>query len=110
MDRKVEIDRYMMAGPFSWPTPVKMLNEQFVPVRAQPTPEQQKKFELLPFKFIEPGFLVFDSNGELALKMDRVTTMQTGWMERVLESCVSKPLPIEKPKQVADLWLSLIHI
>ena len=33
MDRKVEIDRYMMAGPFSWPRMITLLNESFVPVR-----------------------------------------------------------------------------
>ena len=34
MDRKPEIDRYMMGGPFSWPSTIALLTEHFVPVRA----------------------------------------------------------------------------
>ena len=33
MDRKPEIDRYMMGGPFSWSATIVLLNQHYVPVR-----------------------------------------------------------------------------
>jgi hypothetical protein len=33
MDRKTEIDRYSMSGPFFWPPVTSFLNEHFIPVR-----------------------------------------------------------------------------
>ena len=35
MDRKREIDRYMMAGPFCWPRLISLLNQHYIPVRAR---------------------------------------------------------------------------
>ena len=37
MDRKVEVDRYMMAGPFSWPSIIKLINQNCIPLKAVPT-------------------------------------------------------------------------
>ena len=84
MDRKPVVDRYMMAGYFSWPKIVASLNEDFVAVKASPTPQQQKKYELSRFKFIEPGFLVLDPDGKLKSKVDRLTTQHPLWMLRYL--------------------------
>ena len=50
MDRKVEIDRYMKAGMFSWPRIIDRINRDFVPVMAIPGAEQARDFDLLPYK------------------------------------------------------------
>ena len=84
MDRKVEIDRYMKAGMFSWPRIIDRINRDFVPVMAIPGAEQARDFDLLPYKFIEPGFLVVDSAGKLDLRCDRLTTQHPGWLESLL--------------------------
>ena len=86
MDRKSEIDRYMMGGPFSWPHVIEDLNKRYIPVRLpkSPTPSQQAKYDLLPYKFIEPGFLILKSDGSEALKVDRLTTLHVDWLWKLL--------------------------
>ena len=34
MDRKPEIDRYLMGGPFSWPSTIELLAEHFLQLAA----------------------------------------------------------------------------
>lgn len=84
MDRKPEIDRYMLAGPFSWPDVIEDLNQRFIPVRQAPTREQQAKYDLVPYKFIEPGFLIVNTDGAQRLKVDRLTTLHIEWLRRLL--------------------------
>ena len=84
MDRKPEIDRYMLAGPFSWPDVIEDLNQRFVPVKQAPTQRQQAKYDLLPYKFIEPGFLILKPDGSQSLKLDRLTTLHIDWLRKLL--------------------------
>ncbi len=88
MDRKVEIDRYMMAGPFSWPAIIEMLNEKFIPYRAAPTGDQVEQFRLRPYEFVEPGFLVLAADDKVALRVDRLTTLHPEWLRRLIGSAV----------------------
>lgn len=82
MDRKVEIDRYLMAGPFSNPAIISHLNQRFVPLRAIPDVETAKRFELEPYKFVEPGFLIVNSSGEMERRIDHLTTLHADWLAR----------------------------
>ncbi len=84
MDRQTEIDRYMLAGPFSWESTRNQLNASFIPVKAVPTPEQQQKYDLVPYKFVEPGFVILDADGSEKLKVDRITTLYQPWFEALL--------------------------
>lgn len=84
MDRKTEIDRYMLAGPFSWPDVVEDLNQRFIPIRMKPTRKQQVKYDLKPYQFIEPGFLILKPDGEASLKVDRLTTLHLNWFQKLL--------------------------
>ena len=91
MDRKVEIDRYMMAGPFSWPQCVDAMNERFIPVRQAATRAQMEQFEgLRPGSFIEPGFLVLDAESGVLAKWDEITTLHPEWWRaRLSEALIS---------------------
>lgn len=94
MDRKTEIDRYMLAGPFSWPNLIKAINDNFVPVRAVPTREEQEQFQLLPYKFVEPGFLIVQSDEEVTVRVDHVTTFSPAWFRKLLsDNGVNVPRP-----------------
>ena len=93
MDRKSEIDRYMMAGPFSWPTIIAALNEQYVPIKIAPSQKQQTKYDLVPYKFIEPGFVILNSDGSEKLKTDRLTTLHVEWFRQLLANNANHPLP-----------------
>jgi hypothetical protein len=94
MDRKIEIDRYMLAGPFSWPNLIKAINDNFVPVRAMPTRDEQKQFELLPYKFVEPGFLIIQSDSAVTARVDHITTFSPNWFRKLLsENGVNVPRP-----------------
>ncbi len=84
MDRKPEIDRYMMAGPFSWEATRSQLNAHYIPVKAVPTAEQQKRYDLVPYTFVEPGFLILKADGSEKFKVDRITTLHKPWFEALL--------------------------
>eukprot|EP01043_Picozoa_sp_COSAG02_P083676 COSAG02_NODE_21650_length_780_cov_0.973568_1_plen_175_part_10 len=79
MDRKSEIDRYMLSGPFSWPNIIEVINEHYIPVRSAPTKKQQADYQLVPYEFIEPGFLILKPDGKCETKVDRITTMHPQW-------------------------------
>ena len=85
MDRQVEVDRYMMAGPFSWPRTIELLNEHFVPVRVASTKELNERFGLERVEFIEPGYLVLAPDGEERARLDRITTFHPRWFLTPLE-------------------------
>ena len=105
MDRTDSIDRYMLAGPFSWPDIITVLNENFVPVKATPKQKQQEKFELQPYVFIEPGFVILDSKGELVRKVDRLTTLHPQWFRALLTGFVDQPSPLaDKSRELTQLW------
>ncbi len=80
MDRKTEIDRYMLAGPFSWPKIINLLNDHYIPVRSIPTLKQQQTFDLVPYKFVEPGFLVITSDQRVIQQADHLTTLHPQWL------------------------------
>ncbi|MEQ1904292.1 MAG: hypothetical protein ABL888_08920 [Pirellulaceae bacterium] len=84
MDRQPEIDRYMMAGAFSWPAIINLINEKTVPLRAVPLESEAKKFGLATYDFIEPGFLVVSTNEIPAVVADRLTTQQPKWLFQIL--------------------------
>jgi hypothetical protein len=84
MDRKTEIDRYMMGGPFSWPAIIELLNRDFIPLRAVPDEDLQAVYELRPYKFVEPGFVILESNGTLRQRVDRLTTLHPKWIFHII--------------------------
>lgn len=104
MDRKKEIDRYMLAGPFSWPELVTAINESFVPVRATPTLAEQKKYQLVPYKFVEPGFLIIAPNGDVKNKVDRITTFSPVWFQGLLEACGTQVTLNKRPEHLIQMW------
>lgn len=79
-DRKIEIDRYMLAGPFSWPKIVQLLNQDFIPVREAPGKALADQFNLRTYEFVEPGFLVISPDGNVTGRVDHLTTLPPGWL------------------------------
>src|SRR5262252_3001902 len=51
MDRRPEIDGYLMAGPFSWPSTIDLLSQSFVPVKQAAKGEAAKRYQLQRMKF-----------------------------------------------------------
>ncbi len=93
MDRKREIDRYMMAGPFCWPRLITLLNQHYIPVRACPRGGTASELGLRPGKFIEPGYVVLDVDGKELRRLDRITTFHPEWFIRPLAKLVGKAIP-----------------
>ena len=92
MDRKPVIDRYMMGGPFSWPSTIVLLREHFVPVKqAAGRDELSRALELQRGKFIEPGYVVLDGDGSERLKVDQITTVHPQWFEAPLRRIAKQP-------------------
>lgn len=90
-DRKIEIDRYLLAGPFSWPKIVSLLNDQFIPVRQTPDAESAARFDLQPYKFVEPGFLIVGRDGQVQGRVDHLTTLQPDWLLHLIRGWASSP-------------------
>ncbi len=87
MDRQVEIDRYMMAGPFSWPCVIAVLTQFFVPVREVPGPAEQERYGLKSGTFIEPGYVVLNGDGSERARLDELTTFHEVWfVKRLVET------------------------
>jgi len=108
MDRKQEIDRYMMTGPFCWPRLITLLNQHYIPVKAHPRGGLARDLELQPGKFIEPGYVVLDSGGKELRRLDRITTFHPEWFIRPLAKLVGKKIPKrELPAPLADAWRAL---
>ena len=93
MDRKPEIDRYLMAGPFSWPAIVDVLQQRFVPVKATANGELQRKYGLVRQKFIEPGWLLLDGDGNEKGRLDQLTTLDPQWFLAPLLQAAGQPDP-----------------
>ncbi|GAB4149836.1 MAG: hypothetical protein Fur0037_18230 [Planctomycetota bacterium] len=102
MDRRPEIDRYMMAGPFSWPSTIDLLNDHFVPVRLVPEGDLQKRYGLERLSFIEPGWIVLDGRGREKARLDRITTLHPTWFEAPLRRLAGlAPVPLSDALQDA---------
>ncbi len=105
MDRKVVIERYLLGGPFSWPSTIALLEREFIPVREVPRGELQKRYELVRQSFIEPGYLVLDGAGEVQLRVDQLTTFHPQWFEAPLRRHVGKTeAGFPGAPALQDLW------
>ncbi len=83
MDRLLAIDMYMRAGFFSDPDIGELLQE-FVLFRGAPKRADAKRYDLRPFRFVEPGFLVLDAKGKELARAHSITTFSPAWLEHRL--------------------------
>lgn len=105
MDRKSELDCYMMAGPFSWPSTIELLSQSFVPVKQVPKGELARQYNLQPLLFIEPGWLVLDAEGHERARMSQITTFQPEWFEAPLRELASlSPQPFTVAPALREAW------
>ncbi len=94
MDRRVEIDRYMMAGPFSWPLMAEFLNEHFIPVRMKAGKAECGSFGLAQLRFVEPGWLVLDQDGNEIAREHQITTFHPTRFAAPLATVCNQPNPM----------------
>ncbi len=93
------------AGPFSWPDIIDAINEHYIPVRTEPTPEQQQSLELVAYKFVEPGFLIVEPEGNITSRVDRITTMHPKWFRHLITRSVLQAVqPKQKSAALATAW------
>jgi len=90
MDRKKELDGYMMSGPFSDPDIAAVLTRKFIPVKQVARGELQAKYGLQKLKFIEPGFLVLEPDGTEMFRLDKISTHCAEWWVWQLRNALSK--------------------
>ena len=111
MDRKPEIDRVQLAGPFSWPRTVALIDQNFVPLRLVPDRDLCKQFDMERYTFVEPGFLVLDHEGTELHRESEITTLHPGWYASRLRSMAGlKPgrkdgLPTMMDPEKAEVFL-----
>ncbi len=105
MDRKPVVDLYLRAGPLSDPD-LRPLLARFELVQAVPTRKLAARYQLKPFRFIEPGFLVLDASGKELRRQDRISTMSPAWFARNLDPEHKAPSP-EPPSETGRLegWM-----
>ncbi len=97
MDRQGEIDWLMMAGPFSWPVTVELINEHFIPVRGRAGKETGEKYGIVRIEFIEPGWIVLDGEGKELARRDRLNTLHPGWFGAPLAELVDAEWTPQSP-------------
>jgi len=88
MDRKEEVNRYMLAGPFSWPSVINLINQNCIPLKAAPKTDLAKQFKIRVYDFIEPGFLLVQPNEEVQLLANRMTTLHPQWIFKILANAL----------------------
>ncbi|MDP6539181.1 MAG: hypothetical protein QF903_02470 [Planctomycetota bacterium] len=93
MDRKTEIDRYLAAGPFSWPRTIALLEEHFVPVRMIPDKVTCARYALAPLEFVEPGWIVLSPDGEELAREHQITTFHPARFLAPLAALVGEENP-----------------
>jgi len=106
MDRQDEVARYLMAGPFSWPAVVELLNTQFVPVQLV-DPRAQVAHGVKPRQFVEPGWLVLAPDGSEVQRVHELTTLHPHWVVRRLGSALgldAQPTGFPCSAPLADAW------
>ena len=104
MDRKKEVDRYMRAGPFSYPRIIASINEHYIPLMAVPKKREAETYELVRYKFIEPGFLILGNDGTETTRLDRITTMHEAWLSSFLKPPTSLAKPSKEIENVRNLF------
>ena len=118
MDRNQELYWYMMGGAFSDPSFVSYINEHFVALRLGflpafrsqrpswlPRDRRQRRqlaerYNLKNLEFIEPGFLILNSEMETVQAMDRLTTYNSAWMMNRLEKLAATYPQLGLPKSI----------
>jgi len=93
MDRKPEVDRYMMGGPFSWPATIALLNGSYIPVREVARGDLAKRLDLVRMQFIEPGYVVLGADQAALLKVQQLTTFHAEAFLTPLLRLVKQPAP-----------------
>ena len=89
MDRKLVVEKYMLAGPFMMPAVVDLLAGRFVPLRLAGTAAHRKAYGLAPLEFIEPGFLVLKYDTTEIGRLDRISTFHELWFVLVLNKILA---------------------
>ncbi|MCB9890596.1 MAG: hypothetical protein H6832_08610 [Planctomycetes bacterium] len=96
MDRKNIVDLYVRAGYFSDPD-LRPELARFVVLDRVPSREEARRFDLAPFRFVEPGFLVLDAQGNELARAHALTTFSPTWFVGLLErfAGTSKDVPVD---------------
>jgi hypothetical protein len=99
MDRKLVVEKHMLAGPFMMPGVVELLSERFVPLRLPGERAHRERFGLAPLDFIEPGLLFLDAELKPIHRVDRISTFSEDWFVGLLNGVLRKAGKEEaKPK------------
>jgi len=90
MDRKLVLEKYMLAGPFMMPGVVERLSKDFIPLRLTGVPAIHRPFGLRIGDFIEPGFVFLDPDLHVIHRVDRLTTFNEEWFLHLLAGVLRK--------------------
>ncbi|MEZ5988523.1 MAG: prenyltransferase/squalene oxidase repeat-containing protein [Planctomycetota bacterium] len=88
MDRKQICDLYLRSALFAEPG-LRPLLARYVLYRGEPTAAQAKRFDLVPFHLVEPGWVVLDSEGKERDRLHAVGTFCVPWLRRRLAAPLS---------------------
>lgn len=98
MDRQKAIDLFMKAGFFSDPDLCGLLR-QFVLLAKKPSRKEATEYDLRPFRFIEPGFLILDQEGAVLGRAHSITTFSPAWLARRLQPWLEAEQELVHPEE-----------
>ena len=91
MDRKTVLDLYMRAGIFCDPG-LRALFAHYVLLEHVPDRKEAVTYDLRPFRFIEPGFLILDGKGKVLDRCSGMSSFPYPWLERRFASHLDRKL------------------
>lgn len=94
MDKWWALDNYARLALLSDPRVAGVLNGRFIPLRGRAGSEVKVQ-GIGPLKFIEPGFVFLNADGEIVHRADRINTFNVDWMLHLLRSVLQEKEPPE---------------
>jgi tetratricopeptide (TPR) repeat protein len=96
MDKKAALDAYVRGALLTDPQIVELIDKNFVALAQIAKGERASKLGIVPLKFVEPGFVILNSQGELVHVFHGITTCSPEYFTYALHTILKKPVPAPK--------------
>ncbi len=97
MNRATIVDGYMRSCVFTDEAVVDLIQRKFVPLRMTADGKIGPEMDIVPFDFVEPGFVFLKPDGEVVHKIDRIRTFSADWVLHALRAVLAKHAEFNAP-------------
>jgi hypothetical protein len=90
MDRKLVLEKYLLAGPWMMPRVVELMRSHFVPLRLDGARAHREAFGLRPLDVVEPALVFLDADLKVLHRADRLSTFHEDWFVHLLRGVLRR--------------------